>query len=124
MLNAQHSLSVEVIGVKNSQGNINIAIYNSSEDFLKFDKVYKTDSIEAQSGITKILIEDLPIGSYALAIFHDENGNDELDTNWLGIPREAVGFSKAKMKTFGPPSFKDCLFEHLVDNDLITVLLH
>ncbi len=119
---AQNSLSVEVLGVKNSEGKISVAIYDSSDTFLKFDKVFKTDSTKAKSGSTKIFIGDLPEGNYALAIFHDENGNDELDTNWLGIPKEAVGFSNAKMKTFGPPSFKDCLIEHH-GNDELTVLL-
>lgn len=118
----QKSLSVEVIGVKNSEGKIRVAIYDSSDTFLKFDKVFMTGSTEARSGSTKILIGDLPEGSYALAIFHDENGNDELDTNWLGIPKEAVGFSNAKMKTFGPPSFKECLIEHH-GNDELTVQL-
>ncbi|MCW5516466.1 DUF2141 domain-containing protein [Muriicola sp. Z0-33] len=119
---AQNSLSVEVLGVKNSEGKISVAIYDSSDSFLKFDKVFKTDSTKAKSGSTKIFIGDLPEGNYALAIFHDENGNDVLDTNWLGIPKEAVGFSNAKMKTFGPPSFKECLIEHH-GNDELTVQL-
>ena len=120
---AQHSLSVEVLGVKNSEGKISVAIYDSSDAFLKFDKVFKTNSIKAKSGSTKIFIDNLPEGTYALAIFHDENGNDILDTNWLGIPKEAVGFSNARMKTFGPPSFKDCQIEHH-GNDVLTVLLN
>ena len=30
--------------------------------------------------------------------------------NWLGIPKEKVAFSKGKMKTFGPPKYKECSF--------------
>lgn len=119
---AQNTLSVNVQGVKNSEGNISFAIYDSSDAFLKFDKVFKSDSTRALSGSTQLLIDDLPEGEYALAIFHDENGNDELDTNWLGIPKEAVGFSNAKMKTFGPPSFKECLINLHGDRELIVVL--
>ena len=104
----QNTLSVDVRGVKNSDGKISVAVYNNSEGFLKFDQVYKTDSAKAKKGITHLKIENLPEGEYALAIFHDENNNDELDTNWLGIPKEDVGFSNARMKTFGPPSFKEC----------------
>jgi len=46
-----------------------------------------------------------PKANYAMAIFHDENENDKLDTNWLGIPKEPISaFSNAKLKTFfGPP---------------------
>jgi uncharacterized protein (DUF2141 family) len=32
--------------------------------------------------------EDIPPGTYALAVVHDENMNGKLDTNWLGIPTE------------------------------------
>ena len=107
---AQNELVVEIEGVQSSAGNINVAVYNKADGFLKFEKVYKSDSSRAVAGQTRVRISDLPNGEYALAFFHDENGNDVLDTNWLGIPKEPVGFSNARMKTFGPPSFKECSF--------------
>lgn len=115
---SQNKLSVEVDGVKTSTGKISVAVYNQSDGFLKFDKVFKADSVKAKKGTTKLLIDDLPQGQYALAIFHDENDNDELDTNWLGIPKEDVGFSNAKMKTFGPPSFKECAIDLQKDSEI------
>lgn len=115
-------MSVEVHGVENSEGKISVAVYNSSEDFLQFDKVFKYKSTQAMKGSTLLFIDNLPEGEYALAIFHDENGNDELDTNWLGIPKEAVGFSNAKMKTFGPPKFKECVVHVKKDRGLTVVL--
>lgn len=106
----QHDLSIEINNVKTSNGTINVAIYDESDGFLKFDKVFVTDSVVASKGKTSIKIEGLPEGQYALAIFHDENGNNKLDTNWLGIPKEDIGFSNARMKTFGPPQFEECAF--------------
>lgn len=105
---SQNTLSISVDGVKTSSGKISVAIYDKSDSFLKFDRVFKSDSTKAEKGTTHIFIDDLPEGEYALAIFHDENSNDKLDTNWIGIPKEAIGFSKGKMKAFGPPSFRDC----------------
>jgi uncharacterized protein (DUF2141 family) len=119
---AQHELLVEVQGVRSSSGNISVAIYNTAEGFLKFEKVYKSDSTRAVAGQTRVRISDLPEGEYALAVFHDENGNDILDTNWLGIPKEPVGFSNARMKTFGPPSFVECSFQ-LSSNRTVKVSL-
>ena len=115
---SQNQLSVMVHGVPQSKGKINVAVYNDAEGFLEFDKVYKCDSIAANKGVTKIAIDDLPIGEYALAIFYDENGNDKLDTNWMGIPKEKVAFSKAKMKTFGPPKYKECVFKVTSDTKI------
>lgn len=116
---SQYSLSVEVQGVKSSIGNINIAIYNRSQGFLKFEEVFKADRISAKEATTTFKIMDLPNGEYAVAIFHDENGNDKLDTNWLGIPKESVAFSNAKIKTFGPPSYRECAFNLNKDLDII-----
>lgn len=119
---AQNELIIEVQGVQSSNGNINIAVYNQAESFLKFEGVYLSDSTRANAGHTQVKISNLPSGEYALAVFHDENGNNILDTNWLGIPKEPVGFSNARMKTFGPPSFKDCSFR-LSSNQAVKISL-
>ncbi|MGY8914229.1 MAG: DUF2141 domain-containing protein [Flavobacteriales bacterium] len=107
---SQNNLSIDVEGVSSSEGRISVAVYNTSSGFLKFETVYRSDSTAAKKKKTNLVITNLPNGTYALAVFHDKNGNDKLDTNWLGIPKEAIGFSNAKMKTFGPPSFDDCAF--------------
>ncbi len=108
---SQNNLSIEVLGVPNSEGQIKVALYDNSDGFLKSDRVFKSDSVLAKKGKTEVQLEDIPDGEYAIALYHDANGNDELDTNWLGIPKEAVGFSNAKMKTFGPPKFVECAFK-------------
>ena len=107
---SQNSISVHVHNVPSNKGHINVAVYNSDDTFLSFDGVFKVGTEVAHEGIVQLLIEDLPSGEYALAVFHDENGNGKLDTNWLGIPKEKVAFSKGKMKTFGPPKYKECSF--------------
>ncbi|MEX0361721.1 MAG: DUF2141 domain-containing protein [Allomuricauda sp.] len=108
---AQNTISVEVSNIPSAEGKVNIAVYNSETTFLKFEGVVKARSVEAKKGKVNLKLENIPEGEYALAIFHDENGNDKLDKNWLGIPTEKVAFSRAKMKTFGPPSYRDCCFK-------------
>ncbi|SEL64661.1 Uncharacterized conserved protein, DUF2141 family [Maribacter orientalis] len=110
MINAQHSLSLNIDGVASEEGYICFAIYNNESSFLKFDKVYKSGSEKAVKGNTAFHITDLPDGEYAIAIFHDVNDNKNLDTNILGIPKEQVAFSNGKMKMFGPPKFEECVF--------------
>lgn len=105
----QYRLEVVARGVETSEGFVQAALYREEGSFLKFDQVFRNASAPAQEGLTKVVLEDLPAGEYAIAIFHDENGNEELDTNWLGIPREPLGFSKTRMKTFGPPGFAECV---------------
>ncbi len=119
---AQQTLSIDVQGVRNSEGSISYAVYTESKGFLKVDKVYRSDSIKAVQGTTHLVINNLPKGNYAFAVFHDENSNALLDTNWLGIPREAIGFSNARMKTFGPPTFEECSISVLKNSSIVVLL--
>lgn len=102
---AQQKLTLRLSGGDGS-GTYQIAFYTQESTFLSFDGVFKSTSTKTDA----IVVEDLPKGEYAIAVFYDENNNGELDTNWIGIPKEPLGFSIGKMKTFGPPSFTDCTF--------------
>ncbi|MDF0707903.1 DUF2141 domain-containing protein [Flagellimonas okinawensis] len=115
---SQNTLSIRVNNVESAKGKVNVAVYDSDEAFLSFDHVLKSDSVAAHKGSVELNISDLPEGEYALAVFHDENDNGKLDTNWLGIPKEKVAFSKGKMKTFGPPKFKECAFTMNSDHEI------
>lgn len=66
---------------------------------------------------------DLHPGVYAVALFHDENGNGKLDTNFLGLPAEGVGTSNNKRPLVGPPSWSASRFRLERDGD-IHVTLH
>lgn len=108
---SQNTISVHVNNVGSNEGHIKVAVYDSDDSFLSFDHVLKAGSVEARKGQVTLEMQGFPSGEYALAVFHDENGNGRLDTNWLGIPKEKVAFSNAKMKTFGPPKYKECAFK-------------
>ena len=118
MLFSQNKLSVDVTGVKSNNGSVLVAVYDSSDSFLDSDKMFSGGSSKAQLGNTWVIIDDLPDGEYALAIFHDEDGDDELDTNWIGIPKEPICFSIGKMKTFGPPKYHECAFKVEGDKEI------
>ncbi len=120
---SQNTISVLVKNVNSASGRVNVAVYDSDETFLSFDKVLTTETVPANKGSVRLKIEDLPVGEYALAVFHDENNNGELDTNWMGIPKEKVAFSKGKMRTFGPPKYSDCAFKVTSDHEIVIDLL-
>jgi uncharacterized protein (DUF2141 family) len=113
---------VIVENVSNSNGNVSIAVYNNEHGFLEFNHVFLSNSSKAIKGITVVNLAHVPTGTYALAVFHDENSNEKLDTNFFGIPKESVGFSNSKMKTFGPPSFKECSFRIDSDKEIIVTI--
>lgn len=55
---------------------------------------------------------NVPYGSYAVAGFHDEDGDGEFDKR-LGVPVEGYCFSnRAAPRRLKPPSFEAAKFEH------------
>jgi len=53
----------------------------------------------------------VPLGTYAVTVYHDVNDNQKLDTNWIGIPKEPVAISNNAKGRLGPPKWKDASFE-------------
>ena len=102
---AQHSLTIEIINLQNSNGQIHLKVSNEKEE--------QVASVTKNISYNKcvIVIENLKPGKYAFKFFHDENMNDKLDTSWMGIPKEGFGFSNNPSMTFGPPSFDKTIFE-------------
>ena len=61
-------------------------------------------------GSASYQLDDLPAGEYALLIYYDENGNEVMDRNFIGIPREPLGFSN-EYQPKGPPSYPRAAFQ-------------
>jgi uncharacterized protein (DUF2141 family) len=104
-----HTLTIQIINIKNNQGRIGVAVYNSEKDFLK--KYYQVKTTKAEKGEVIIVFNNLPTSYYGVSVMHDANENDKLDSNFLGIPKEGFGFSNNAMGTFGPPSFEKAKVE-------------
>ena len=107
---AQAELAVEVeLGQGRSAGTVKVALC-PSEDAFHTDKGCRLLQTKAQGTVVRLLAKDLPEGTYAIKAFHDVNDNGELDTNWMGIPKEPYGFSNDAMGAMGPPKFHQASF--------------
>lgn len=105
------SVTIEVKGLKNDQGNVRVAIFKDPASFPK-GKPFKAQLIAAQeSGTVELTFEDVPYGAYAIAVYHDANENGELDTNFMGIPKEAYGFSNDHKPKFSGPDYESAKVE-------------
>lgn len=111
VLFGQHSLSIEINNIKAEKGSIYLAVYQNAQDFLKSNKHIFRSCVQGIEGPkVQCLFEDLPAGDYAVSVFQDKNGNGELDTNWMGIPKEPYGFSNNPKALFRAPRFDECKF--------------
>ncbi len=116
-------LIVRFDGIKTNEGKIKIALCNSFENYKMDDKPFiGKDIIVTQKYITVEFL-DLPFGEYAVKAFHDEDADDDLDTNFLGIPTEDYGFSNNARGTFGQPSWKDAKFLFNTENQTMEIRL-
>lgn len=104
-------VSVTVQGLEQGKGAVYLYLYTSDDGFpTDFDKAVRTLSAQARGTEATAVFDNVPAGTYAIAVYHDENGNGEMDTNFLGIPSEGVGVSNNAKGFFGPPSFSDAKF--------------
>ena len=101
------TLIVEVTGLRSGKGDVHYAVYDSPEKFSKRKGRVSYGNVPAKAGGVAIQVKGLKRGTYAVAVFHDENRNDEFDQGLLGIPLEDYGFSNNASGFLGPPSFKD-----------------
>jgi uncharacterized protein (DUF2141 family) len=112
---AQNKLTVVVDGIENSNGKILVAVYDSTT-FLKGLPLYAgMAKIKEGAEEVTVVIEGIPSGKYAVAVFHDENDNNVMDTGAYGIPVEKYGFSNNFTVKTAPPTFSDCMF--LIEED-------
>lgn len=108
-----NDIHIELSGLSSTKGQILYLLFNDDKGFpdrgsLSAKKGGISAALAQQEGL---YLKDLPDGEYALSIFHDENNNGILDTNFIGMPKEAFGFSMNPKVYFGPPSFKKARFK-------------
>lgn len=115
-----NDIDIKITNISNKNGDIKLGLYNKAEDFSKIDKVYKEVNLKISSKTIKYKFTNIPNGTYAIAIFHDENQNGKIDKNILGMPQEGYGFSNNIRPSFRSANFEESKFE-LNKNKTLTI---
>lgn len=97
------TLKVQINGIAKQKGFIMAEVKSEKGEVVKQIKQ------DVRASGTLLTIPELPAGRYAVAVFHDANGDGKLNTNLVGMPTEAYGFSNDARGVFGPPSLNDQL---------------
>ncbi|MBC8110918.1 MAG: DUF2141 domain-containing protein [Verrucomicrobia bacterium] len=95
------------MNIQKNRGKIVVEIYNNKTIWLKspFKKIVLPSSQDVQTASFQV-----PYGKYAITVYQDLNDNGEADMNFLGIPKEFVGFGN-NYKPFGEPKFESASTE-------------
>lgn len=116
VLSGQVIVNINITNLENNSGQIVLNFTDGDNKQVKalYGKIADKKCI--------LTISDLKPGKYAFKYFHDENSNKKLDTNLIGIPKEGYGFSNNTYGSFGPPDFKDTIFEVKNDTTIICIV--
>lgn len=105
-----YDLTLNISNIKSKKGFLEVGLFNKEKGFLKENNQFLKKKIKVSGLNTKITFSNLPKGDYAIAVYHDANGNNICDTNILGIPTEGYGFSNNFKPKLSAPKFSQTKF--------------
>ncbi|MEM7023413.1 MAG: DUF2141 domain-containing protein [Pseudomonadota bacterium] len=100
-------ITILVSGIEADRGEIGCALYGSADGFPLEPSVATSQWHAAKQEGVECRFTDITPGDYAVAVSHDFNGNQETDTNFLGIPKEPWGVSNNIRPTLRAPRFEE-----------------
>jgi len=119
-------IHVQILNIENSTGTIACALFDSPTGF-PIEYLHSATNImviKIRDKQARCDFEDMPKGTYALAVVHDKNMNGKLDTNFMGIPTEGYGFSNDAKALLSAPSFSAASFPYDGRDLELTISLH
>lgn len=114
------TITVHIDGCTSDAGHVRMGLATADAKF-EADTDFREASVPVHDGTARHIFENIPYGTYAVRLYHDANDNEELDTNFMGIPKEAYGFSNNARGRFGLPSFDEAAFT--LDADSLTLTI-
>ncbi|MHA1598623.1 MAG: DUF2141 domain-containing protein [Alphaproteobacteria bacterium] len=101
-------LTVDVGNIASDRGAVVVTVYATEQDFLGDGLV--TLKRPARPGRMAFLFKGLTPGDYTASAYHDENGDDEMNTGLFSIPLEPYGFSNDARVRLAPPRYEEAVF--------------
>jgi len=118
---AAHELVLNVDQITKTKGVMMVALYNSADGYKGDKNTFNGQKIAVTKDTLTINFGDVPAGDYAIKLYQDENENNVLDKNVVGIPTEGYGFSN-NGGAMGQPSFDEAKFS-VTEKTAITIHL-
>lgn len=114
-------LTVTVTGLKSDGGDVHMALYDRPETFPKSDGMLAEGVIPPSDRRASWVFKDIKPGRYAIATFHDANGDHSFNQGLFGIPLEDYGFSMGARAFLSAPDFEDAAFPVGEEGRTITI---
>ena len=116
-------LTLSFPGLATQSGKVLIAVYDSAQGWAS-GKAARIAVANASDAEPSAKIPALPVGTYAVRVFQDVDGDGKMSTNPFGMPTEPYGFSRDAMGAMGPPTFDAAAFAVKAGANAQTLHLH
>lgn len=104
------TVEATITGVRSAKGNVLVCMTANAKAYPDCGKDPKSRKLSLPARATMTAkFEDIAPGTYAIALIHDENGNNKMDLA-VFLPKEGFGMSRNPKIGMGPPSFKSAAF--------------
>lgn len=100
-------LWIDIKEMRSGNGDVHVAVYADPKTFPSSRGMLADVIVPARSEGAEAVFTGLAPGTYALATYHDENGDHEFNQIFWGLPVEGFGFSNDAKVFFGPPDFEE-----------------
>src|SRR5260370_10769645 len=97
---------VTIDGLHSAQGTVFVGLYAPPSKFLNGNQNDAMRKVPASTGPITVAFDNLPPGTYAVGAYHDENANDHLDTDFIGLPIEGYALSNGVRAILSKPPFQ------------------
>jgi len=101
---------VTVTGLHSAQGGVYVGLYATPSKFLNGTQVDAMRKVKAGTGRVTVVFDNLAPGTYAVGAYHDENNNDHMDTDFVGLPTEGYALSNGVRAVMSKPTFQQAAF--------------
>ena len=114
---------VRVSNLRSDAGNVVAELYpDDPANFLKGRaRIERAFQPAVAQGTVDVCLTAPEPGTYAVAVYHDENANVKFDKNWFGLPVEGYGISNNPTFFLRAPAFDEAKFEALVGPTIVPV---
>ena len=118
-------LDVTVTNVRSGDGNVTITLYGDDpDDFLASGTKIMRHRVPAVEGATPDCLALPGPGTYAIAVYHDEDGDRDFDRNLIGLPTEGYGVSNNPRIGLMPPGFDEVRFDVVEGDNALSITMN
>jgi uncharacterized protein (DUF2141 family) len=101
-------ITVIVENLRADVGQVRFMLFRSEVGFPDEPaRAYKTEVVDVKDYKAQATFTDLPYGTYAVYVLHDENSNGFLDKNFFKVPTEGYGASNNAAGIMEMPVFDE-----------------